>query len=126
MNKAQGTVQPIFNNEVIALSANALYPASGSPGIDIERAEGFFSLQVTVAGDGTAKFEYLLSNDGVDYFEPSSASDIASGQLKTSGPGSDGKDLFSFSPEPAKYLKIKATETAGANSITVTAHLFWS
>ena len=108
------------NAVAIALSQNA-----ASDIIELNRyvSNGYFSLQYYVTGDGTVKFEYQLSNDGVNFVEPSSASDIASSITKTSGPGSDGRDLVSFSPPPAAYMKIVATETGGANSVTVTLDL---
>lgn len=87
------------------------------------KPNGYFSIQLTLTGDGTAKIEYLLSNDDITYLEPSSATDIVTGFTKTSGPGSDGNDIFTFSPEMTRYLKLKATETGGANGIVVTAVL---
>jgi len=92
--------------------------------IDIpHHVEGFFSLQIEVTGSGTAKFEYENSNDGKTYVLQT-ADIIVSGFTATSGPGADGKDLIGssdFDPEPCTNLKIKCTETGGANPITVTA-----
>lgn len=121
-------VVKVFDAVTVALSAN-----STSSIIDLAMpttrpllalaGSGYFSLQIQVTGDGTAKFEYLLSNDGTNFLEPSSATDIASGITKTSGPGSDGKDIFSFAPLLANFIQIKVTETAGANSIIISAWL---
>jgi len=80
------------------------------------KPEGYFSLQYTITGDGTVKFEYYLSNDGSTFVEPSTASDIGSGL--TSGSG-----LLQFEPEPARFMKIRATETGGASAATVTTVL---
>ncbi len=109
----------IFSSETIAASGNVTFT------LDLERhnVEGFFSIQLAVTGSGTIKGEYLLSNDGANYIEPSTATDIFSTFGSGSGPGTDGKDIFSFEPELAKYLRIKITEDGGANSATVTAHL---
>ena len=109
-----------LTSESIDASGNA-----SSTAIDLKRykIDGYFSVQVTIAGSGTAKVEYLISNDGTNYIEPTSASDITSGMTATSGPGSDGKDIFSFSPEPARFMKIKVTETGTSNSITATVVL---
>jgi len=85
--------------------------------------DGSFSLQLEITGSGTAKFEYLLSNNGADYLEPSTASDIVASFTATSGPDSDGKTLLSFRPEPARYIKIRMVETGAANSITGNAWL---
>lgn len=116
--------------KVISISTGAITASSSytSAAIDLAelvgansraiRPDGFFGLQYTITGNGTAKIEYLLSNDGTTYVEPSAATDIATGLTKTSGPGSDGKDYVAFSPEVSRYLKIKVTETGGANSVT--------
>lgn len=113
-------VIPIFAGQEIAASGS-----STSAKIDLAAfpIQGYFSLQFIVTGDGTCKFEYLTSNDGVDYVDPSGASDIASSQTKTSGSGSDGKDQVSFSPLVTRYMKIKCTETGTSDSVTVSAHL---
>jgi hypothetical protein len=97
--------------------------SSTSRWVDIRSLDGYFSIQITLTGDGTGKLEYLLSNDGINYLEPSNASDITTGFTKTSGPGSDGKDIFSISPMVGHYMKIKATETGSSDTITVTTTL---
>jgi len=84
---------------------------------------GVYSLQFAVSGSGTAKFEYNITNDYTTYLEPSTAVDIASGITATSGPGSDGKDIVSFSPLPAASIKIVVTETGTTNTTTVSAWL---
>ena len=84
---------------------------------------GVYSLQYAVSGNGTAKFEYNLTNDYTTYLEPSTATDIATGIIKTSGPGADGKDIVSFSPLPAASIKIVVTETGATNTTTVSAWL---
>lgn len=87
-------------------------------------ANGFFSLQIGLTGNGTAKFEYEISNDDETYItQIATADQIVSGFIKTSGPGSDGKDIISFEPEPAEKMKIKCTETGGVDSVTITATL---
>ena len=110
------TVLKVIDGITIAASGNSVsnqIPLYGTADL------GYFSIQVQVTGDGTAKFEYQLSHNGTDYIEPASAADIATGFLKTSGPGSDGKDIFTFQPEITYRLKIKVTETGGADNITV-------
>ena len=87
--------------------------------------DGFFSLQVTLTGSGTAKIEYQLSNDGTDYLTPSSASDVVTTHTVSSGPGSDGKDIYKIESMVTRGMKIKVTETGGANSITVTNTLVY-
>lgn len=107
----------IFSGELIAASGNAI----STPAIDLSKVDGFFSLQIALTGDGTAKFEYMSSNDGTNFITQTGAADqIVTGFVKTSGPGSDGKDMISFDPELCKFLKIKCTETGTANSVTIT------
>ena len=110
----------IFDTVTVAAAAD-----STSSAIDLNkyRPEGFFSLQVTLTGTGTAKIEYLLSNNGVDYMKPSSGEDIVTAHTVASGPGADGKDIYVFEPEVARFLKIKVTETAGAVAVVVTITL---
>jgi hypothetical protein len=86
---------------------------------------GFFSVQVTLTGSGTGKVEYELSNDGTNFLTPTEADDIVTAHTVTSGPGSDGKDMYSFSPMVSRAMKIKVTETGGANPITVTVTLVY-
>lgn len=98
--------------------------SSTSSAVKIDRAEGFFSFQHDITGDGTLKFEYLLSLDGTNFVTPSGATDIATGKVKTSG--TSGVDILPFptdEPAPAPYMKIKATETAGGNPATLTGYL---
>jgi len=96
---------------------------------DISGANGFFSLQATIAGDGTVKLGYIASNDGNDFLAPegsysgSNFVEIMSGLTKTSGPGSNGKVLIQFSPHFARYYKIVAIETGGAAAVTITVNL---
>lgn len=116
------TVIKLFDAQSIAASGNSSNPGNG---IDLQRfaQNGFFSVQYLITGTGTAKIEYNLSNDGATYIEPTSATDIGSSLTATTGPGSDGKDILSFSPELARFMKIKVTETGGAQAVVVTLWL---
>ena len=89
--------------------------------VGIPRLDEFFSLQWTITGDGTAKFEVLCSADGALYIEDTT--DIITGQTKTTGPAGDGINMGLFEPYPCEAMKIKCTETGTSNSITVTAVL---
>lgn len=108
----------VFDADAVAASGTLL-----SEIIDLARysTEGFFSLQVALTGTGTGKCEFLVSNDGVTFIEPTGATDVFSGLTVAGGPGGDGKDIFSFSPPVARFIRLKLTETGGANGITVTA-----
>lgn len=111
----------IFNAQVIADGASA---TSAKIDLSALRPSGYFTIQIALTGDGTAKAEYLLSIDDTTYLEPTGAADIFTGFIKTSGPGADGKDIFSFEPKMGPYLKIEITETGvGADPVTVTVTL---
>jgi len=82
---------------------------------------GNFSLQVTVTGDGTAKVEYEVSNDGTNYRTPSTASDIVTAHIKTTG--SSGLEHYDLSShiEMCRYIRFKVTETGTSDDIAITA-----
>jgi hypothetical protein len=110
------TIQ-LFSSETISSGSSVT-----SDPVDVSGLVGDFGIQVDVGGDGTLKLEHLVSLDGANFLEPSGDSDIATDLTKTSGPGSDGKDIYSVSPGmPVKAIKIKATETGSANDATLSA-----
>jgi len=92
--------------------------------ISMERVSGYFALDIRdMTGDGTMKAEYQCSSNGQTWAEPEDASDIVTGWLKTSGPGSDGTGYVLFEPEVTKYIRIVLTETGGADTITPTVYM---
>ena len=111
-------IHEVFNSETVAAGSTAT-----SDAIALGGRGGYFAIQEEITGDGTLKLEYLVSLDGENFLEPSEADDIATGQTKTSGPGSDGKDIISFEPALSPWIKIKATETGTSDSVTLTAYL---
>jgi len=109
----------VFNGEEVAAGGSLI-----SKAFPLVNIQGYFSLKAAVSGDGTVKFEYMLSFGDDDFITFSDTLDvIASGITKTSGPGSDGKDIYPFSPPLASQIKIKVTETGASNAATVTAYL---
>jgi hypothetical protein len=115
------TTFKLFSAEAILASGSA---TSEAIDLRLHAPNGIFSIQYAVTGDGTVKFEYNLgSTETGDFVEPSTASDIASSIVKTSGPGSDGKDIVSFTPELAPFMKIVVTETGTAEAVAVTLWL---
>ena len=101
----------LFSSEAIVASAS-----STSAAVNLHNRTGVFSIQYTFTGTGTLKFEYLVSHSGVagSFVEPSEAVDIASGL-------SAGSDVVSFKPVLAPFIQIKATETGGANPVSITS-----
>jgi hypothetical protein len=86
--------------------------------------QGWFSLQIALTGDGTGKFQASVSNDKSNFIISDDASDdIITAHTDESGPGTDGIQIYQFSPVLAQWLRIVVTETGGADSIIVTAHL---
>lgn len=117
MGNAFVTTTRLLNAATIAANGS-----STSSSIDLRNIaqNGLFSIQLALTGDGTAKVEYLCSNNNSVFIEPASASDIVSGFTKTSGPGGDGKAFYAFEPEPCGFLKIKVTETGTLKAAVVT------
>ena len=113
-------VTKVFTAKVVAASESAL---SGVIDMGSLSQEGNCGLQVALTGDGTATFEAVVSNHLDDFIRPSTSAAIKTGFVKTSGPGSDGKDAFGFSIVPHRYMKIQITETGTSDSVTVTAYL---
>lgn len=109
------------NTGTVSISSGTI-TASGTYTTDPMDASGLngnFSLQWTVTGDGTMKAEVLVSNDGVNFHDLDT--DITSGQTKSSG--SSGTNMAAFDAVVCNQLKIKFTETGGAQSIIVAARL---
>jgi len=103
-----------LNAESIGASANA---SSKSIDLGAYQPYGFFSVQVTIAGAGTAKVEYLLSHDNATFSD--CGTDIAIGLTA-------GTQIYPFpdgEPVVAPWMKIKVTETGGASGVTATVYL---
>ena len=107
----------VINAETIALSSSFT-----SKPISVPADHNHFALEWVITGNGTGKFEYEASADGKVYVLDN-ATPIKTGQTKTSGPGGDGIDMKEFAPRACEAIKIKCSETAGANNIAVTATL---
>ncbi len=109
--------------KVIVLDGTTSIAASGSSTSDtymVGMSEGFFAIQVSTAGAGVLKVEYLASMDNANFQEPSGATDII-----TDINAGSGTVYISFSPDFCEYMKIKVTETGGASSVTPTVTLLF-
>lgn len=121
---AAGDVIPITGSGItIGTTAVAAGHSYSPVSTFVYDSQGYFALQGTITGDGTAKIEYWTSLDGTTYREPTGATDIISGFTKTSGPASDGRFYIQFQPDFCKYIKIVITETGGLNTITPAVYL---
>lgn len=85
------------------------------------QANGFFSIQLTMTGDGSLALVYEVTVDGTNWLTPTGATSLETAFLKTSGPGGDGKDIVAFAPELATAIRFKAT--AAGDSLVLTATL---
>ncbi len=124
-------VQPVFADGLISIKnifTNKIVPAGGYIESDPivlngKNPDGFFSIQIylTSSGSPTVKVEIYTSNDGVHYLIPSGNTAVTTGFTKTSGNGSDGRDMFPIELNmPVGYLKIRITETGGTDAGEIT------
>jgi hypothetical protein len=120
MNKI--TIKPLYKS---AIAASGSWT---SETIDLAKLSNEYklSIQAVITGDGTVTIDILASNDGVNFVD--TATDVLAGATKTGGPGSDGKyapiNLSTAMLKYARYFKVRATETGGANTVTVDLSLF--
>lgn len=107
-----------------------------SDAIALDDVLGYFSIQLSAgnvtigsgtknysdSGSGTLTVDYLTSNDGTNFVDPSGIdNDITTGFTYNSGDGTDGEDLLVFSPPSCKWLKIRAVNTNASGNITLSA-----
>lgn len=109
-------VEKVFNT--IALSGSGT-EYSSTIDLGAKAIGGNFALQIYVTGSSASvTATYQLRNDPASsWVTPTGASDIC-----TNYPGAAAQDyeIFSFSPEAARYLRIAVSETQG-NDASVTA-----
>ena len=77
------------------------------------------AIEYVLTGDGTCDIEVFTSISGENFV---SNGVKASGVGKTSGPGSDGKDILPLSLKPGDLIRVKVTETSTTDSIIVTLY----
>ena len=115
------SVIKVFNGSAIAKNDSI------SEIINLTRfnAEGFFSLQIEIAGTGNVDITWAASNDGTNFITPAAitTTPIFDDWAADSGVGSDGRGIVDLNPMLCAYLKLTATEN-NANPITaITCHL---
>ena len=107
-------VETIFKDETILASGTKT-----SHEIELPLAEGLFSLYVEVSGSGTVKLEAEIEVGECGFLVPVEHTDIVTAHTVSSGAGSDGKDIYTVTACIGSGLKIKATETGGADPIVL-------
>ena len=103
--------EELFSAQEIAAGANA-----SSSAIDLNLAGGQFSIQLELTGDGTAKVEWIGSNDNTTFVTPNGVSEIATGLTV-------GTYIYSFTILAVESMKIKVTETGTSDAIGATVTL---
>lgn len=100
----------------VTISTGTILPSGVylSDALDASQLSGGFSMQWTITGAGTMKAEVLVSNDGANFHELDA--DITAAQTA-------GTNMAAFDVTVCNQLKLRFTETAGADSISVTARL---
>jgi len=115
----------MIDNKTIAAGGN--YTTRNIIDLSAMKAEGNITLQIEVTGDGTAKVEWLQSNNWEpsdktgDFVRPVSGYQVVTGFTKTSGTNGNGKDLLNVPAFNSEALKFYVEETGSANSITINA-----
>ena len=113
---------PIITKQVFVAKTVGAGTSETSPAISLVNAQsnGYFTIQLTMTGDGTLGLVYEVSIDGANFVQPSGSSAITTAFSKTSGGGADGKDMFSFTPMLCTAIRFKATATTSDVVLTAT------
>jgi len=97
----------LFDAVTIAASGSAT-----SQTIRLRDGKTSHAVEYVITGDGTQQFTVFTSISGREWI---SNGVKASGLVKTSGPGSDGKDNIPLVIKPGDFFKVVALETGGGN-----------
>lgn len=84
---------------------------------------GEFGASIVLTGSGRVDVSYELSYDNVTYVLPTTAFDIYTGFSATSGAASNGKDIIEFTPEVARYIRLKVDEVSTTDDVVATIWL---
>lgn len=111
----------IFNASSVAASGSI---TSDAIWLDNLQPNGYFAIQTTLTGTGTAKIEILVTADEqnessttqLGFMLPTSGSSIATGLTV-------GSYYHTVTLPPCNGFKIKLTETGGANAIVPTCKI---
>lgn len=115
--KKYGGQLAIWRTTTLAAGNNAL----SSP-VDIRELDGYLSAAWTITGTGIVRFEILSCIDGTNYLDLSA--NIADAQTRITGPDANGINGASIVTVPAPFVKIRMTETGGANAAVVSFFLY--
>jgi len=112
----------VFNSLILAANDSAIGPlkADGTEGyVDLGDYTnvGEFGCGVSLSGSGRIDVEYLLSYKPPEFVSPTGSLKIFSDFSSTSGSSSNGQDIIEFTPEVARFLQLKVSETSGNDCI---------
>lgn len=78
---------------------------------------GTFSIQYYAATAAVStSMSYLLSNDGTNFVQSTEGHSIFTGVYLSSGFAADGRDIITFTPSMARFMKLAVWLSAGATS----------
>ena len=102
-----------------AISAGADYSGTSTT-FTVGDRQGYFTIQASATGSGTAKIEYYVSVDGTNYAAPQGSSAVITGLTSSSGIVN-----AQFFPDFCEKIRIVVTETGGVSTITPTIYLLY-
>ena len=102
-----------------AISASHCY-SSTSTIYNVGNRQGYFSVQASATGNGTASINYQISLDGTNFATPATTSAAITGLTSSSG-----TVTAYFAPPLCQKIKVIVTETGGSNTITPTIYLMY-
>lgn len=121
MGENRINVFPLFSAQVVPAGHSV---TSDPVNLSNILAVGQLGIQLGVTGDGIITVSYLLSINGADFIPADGTGvDVLTEFTKTGGPDSDGKFMYPLGPMVAPEIKIKITETGGADPATVSLWL---
>ena len=125
MNKSlPEVVMPNCSTNRLLTGQKALVTGANSDiGKAVAIALGHAGADVVVTDGANPVGTFSLATFNSIAVQTGAGDDIVTAHVKTSGPGGDGIQIYSFDPAVSGYIKIKATETGGADTITVSAWL---
>ena len=101
----------VFEGVTIAASGTAT-----SRVIGLQDGKDIHSFQYKVTGDGTVSITVYTSIDGTDFITNGVK---ANAITKTSGPGSDGKNILGLQLKPGDHIQFAATASGDTVVLTV-------
>ena len=113
----------VFDSVVISAGGEALSEVINLPAY---ASVGYYSLEIKIEGSGTVNVDYLSSNNKDSsrvMLKPEGEGYIITGATATNGNQSDGTQIINYSSIASIFKQIRATETGGVSTATITGYL---